>query len=56
MQHEDLKDKMQEQSLFLVKDEFSNFRNVLDLQSVKVMKLPELRLCQPTMLKKFGFS
>lgn len=50
IQHEDLKDKMQEQSLFLAEDEFSNFRNALDLKSVKVMKLPKLRLGKPTML------
>lgn len=33
MQHEDLKDKIQEQSLFPVTDEFSNFRNVLNLKN-----------------------
>lgn len=50
MQHEDLKDKTQKQSLFLAEDEFSNFRNALELKSVKVMKLPKLRLGKPTML------
>ena len=34
MQHKDLKDKMQEQSL-LIRDESSNFKNVLDLKILK---------------------
>lgn len=52
MQHEDLKDKMQEQPLFLVRDEFSNFRNVVQLKSIKVLKGPELRFGQPNMFQK----
>lgn len=49
-QQEDLKSKMQEQSIFLVRDEFSNLRNVLDVKSVKRLKLPEFMLGQHNML------
>lgn len=50
MQHEDFKNKMQEQSYFLLRDEFNNFRNMLELESFKMLKCPELRLDQPNML------
>ena len=54
MQHKDLKDKMQEQSL-LIRDESSNFKNVLDLKILKCWSYQSWGLISRQVIKVWLF-